>query len=65
MVQEIALFFFLVMQMGFLFHESVQSLLDLNFQHPQHSLGKSYMLCYWKKKKKFFLDLPIANFDIP
>lgn len=33
--------FFLVMQMGFLFHEFVQSLLDVNFQHP---LGKSYML---------------------
>lgn len=50
MAQEITIFFFLLMQMGFLFHEFVQSLLDVNFQHPQHPLGKSYSLCVlWKK----------------
>lgn len=43
------------MQVGFLFHEFVQSLLDVNFQHPQHPLGKSYSLCVlWKKKPYFF-----------
>lgn len=55
MAQEITIFFFLLMQVGFLFHEFVQSLLDVNFQHPQHPLGKSYSLCVlWKKKKTYF-----------
>lgn len=58
MAQEITLFFFLVMQMGFLFHEFVQSLLDVNFQHPQHPLGKSYSLCVlWKIKKNLSFEL--------
>lgn len=59
-LKRLLFFFFSVMQMGLLFHEFIQSLLDVNFQHPQHPLGKSYMLCLWKKKI-ILLDLPMAN----
>lgn len=41
---------------GFIFHKIVQSLFDVNFQHPQHPVGKSYSLavCHWKKKSPIF-----------
>lgn len=62
-------FFLLVMQIGFFFHESVQSLLDVNFQHPQQTAGKSYNLTVSSGKKQtnrlLFLCLPTANTDIP